>query len=153
MGKVEWTISVPEEPAREIEETASEVGLSRDVFVWEVLRVGLDHRSREAGRRARRSSRADRARRRSAERVWRCPGDWAVFDRLVTMVRDRLAAHPLIEREALKRELTEAVAVASLPAEDPGEVVERALDHVLGRPGVESVRDLPGEHAHKPPSS
>ena len=49
MGKVEWTISVPEEPAREIEETASEVGLTRDDFVSEVLRVGLDHRSREAG--------------------------------------------------------------------------------------------------------
>ena len=38
--------------ARAIEAPASEVGLSRDDFVSQVLRVGLDHRSREAGQRS-----------------------------------------------------------------------------------------------------
>ena len=47
-----WHVSLPEDMARAIEAPASEVGLSRDDFVSQVLRVGLDHRSREAGQRS-----------------------------------------------------------------------------------------------------
>ena len=152
-GPMEWHLSLPEELARGIDALAREVGQPRDDVVLQMLRAGLDRfRSPQAEQsqgRSRRPSCAGRARRPSQE-IWRCPTDWEIFDQLVLLAEGRAAAQPDVSRHELARALM--VNVAESPADDPAGVVERTLDHVLGPPGAEFARALPGGASHRPPS-
>lgn len=146
---VEWLLSVAEGLAREVEARAREAGRDRSEFVSQLLRVGLDNWSRPATKRSQRSSRANRARRRTPAPIWPCPGHWDVVDALVSRAEELLAAQPDTSRDDLEGALTEAV--SGMRADDPAGVVSRALDRVLGRPGNELARDLPGGAANRPP--
>ena len=146
---VEWHLSVAEELAQEVEARAREAGRARNEFVSQLLRFGLDEWSRQATKRSHRSTRANRARRRTPAPIWPCPADWDVVDALVSRAEERLTAKPETSRDELQRALTEAV--SEMRAADPAGAVTRALDRVLGRPGNEFVRELPGEAAHRPP--
>ena len=141
-------LSVPSEVVEEVDALAERLGESRSNLMLRVLQLGVDQlRTRKAGPPTRRAGSRSRVGRSAGRRkkIWRCPGDWEIFDKLVALAKGFLETQPNMEREALRVKL--ATAVADLHAEDPTEVVERALNRMLGRPygpATEFPRPVPG---------
>ena len=142
---IDLHLSIPSEVVAEVDALAERLGEPRSNIMQRVLRLGLDQletsKTGQPNGRSRTSSRVGRSSTRR-RKLWRCPVDWDIFDKLVELAESVLEDEPMMERAALKHRL--AAAVRKHQAQDPVEVVERALNRVLGRPGAERARPVPG---------
>ena len=144
---IDLHLSLPAEIVEEVGALAEQLGQPRSDLMLRALQLGLEQlrlqKARQVNARSRSSSPAGRLSPGRRGMPWRCPGDWETYDKLEEHGEGFVEANPQIGREDLRRELMRAV--GNLPAEDPAEVVERALNRVLGRPGAERPRPVPGD--------